>query len=401
MSTRPQATGAQIPAERVPAFKAEPASGHHGFLALQAALSTVKAARSLAYLAGSSGDAFKFVYDRAPVREPLRDLRPWDSLALAAVACGLRAEWVPGATLDHVRGQVEAHAKIGQPVLTSGLPGNLAGGFCLLVGYDEASDTLSVRDPASDPEAAGPFRELPLHAEMAWDGPRTGAPHWIDYPLLVLRGPLYDPPDEAALRRDALQRALAVLEGDPLPYPDHPGALALAGVPLAGRAALQGPAGLEALAADLAESDLADPAVRWRLDAQLGQLAWDRHLAVLYLETWGGSAPGDLIAHYRTLAHTARTLLSRNAEQRSAAMHDPDDLTRFIEGTAAYCYALPDRPRLIEAARGLGHVLATPGGPVVLVDSPKRRESAAGLAARLAGSERAGRDLLAAALARL
>jgi len=335
------------------------------------------------------------------VREPLRDLRPWDSLARAGAACGLRAEWVPDATLDHVRGQVEAQARLGQPVLTSGLPGNLAGGFSLLVGYDEASDMLSVRDPSPDPATAGPYRELPLHEEMAWDGPVTGAPHWIDYPLLVLRGPLYDPPDEATLRREALQSALDVLEGTPLPYPDHPGAQALAGVPLAGRAALQGPAGLEALAADLADSDLADPAVRWRLDAQLGQLAWDRHLAVLYLETWAGNAPGDLIAHYRTLAHTARTLLSRNAEQRSAAVDRADDLKLLIGGTAAYCYALPAKPSLIEAARDLGQILETPGGPVVLVDSPKRRESAVSLAARLADSERAGRDLLVAALARL
>lgn len=382
---------------KVPAFKSEPEAGHMAFLAAQAALSAMGAERSLAHLAGASGDAFKFVYDRAPVRAPLRDLRPADTLARAFAACGLRAEWVPDATLDHVRGQVEAHAEIGQPVLAGGLPGTPEGAFCLLIGYDEDSDSLSILDPAANPLTPAPPRRLSLADSPAWDGPRTGPPHWASFPMLVVRGPLYDPPDEQSQRREALQAALDVIDGEPLAYPDHPGAQAQADVPLAGRAAPQGPAALDALAEDLAEADLGDPALRWRVAAQLAQLAWDRHLAVVYLESWAGNAPAELIAHYRSLAHSARTLLSRNQELRGATMDCVDDLKLFISGTAAYCYALPTDPKLLDGVADLGQRLATPAGPVLLVDSPKRRASAVKLAGRLAEQERACRALLTAA----
>lgn len=382
---------------KVPAFKSEPESGHMAFLAAQAALSAMGVEQSLARLAGGSGDAFKFVYDRAPVHAPLRDLRPADTLARAFAACGLRAEWVPDATLDHVRGQVEAHAAIGQPVLASGLPGTPAGAFCLLVGYDEDSDTLSILDPAADPLVPATLRRLALADGPAWDGPLTGTPHWASFPMLVVRGPLYDPADETDLRRAALQAALDVIDGEPLAYPEHPGAQAQANVPLAGRSVPQGPAALDALAQDLAEADLADAALRWRVAAQLAQLAWDRHLAVVYLESWEASAPAGLIAHYRSLAHSARTLLSRNREQRSAAMDCVDDLKLLISGTAAYCYALPADPKLIDGVADLGQILDTPEGTALLVDSPKRRQGAVTLAGRLAEQERACRALLAAA----
>jgi hypothetical protein len=221
----------------VPAFRAAADSGNLAFLAAQATLNALKMPRSLAQLAGASGDAFKFVYDDVPVRAPLRDLRPADTLARAFASVGLRAEWVPDATLDHVRGQVEAHAEIGQPVLTSGLPGGEPDRFALLVGYAEATDTLLIRQGVSEPDSAPPYDSLTLTDALRWDGPVSGPPHRVDYPLLVVRGPLYNPPDEQAQRRVALQAALDALTGDPLPYPDHPGAQAQAGVPLAGRAA--------------------------------------------------------------------------------------------------------------------------------------------------------------------
>lgn len=386
---------------QVPAFKLEYDSGNMAFLAAQAALSVVGAPHSLAHLAGASGDAFKFVYDDAPVREPLRDLRPWDSLGRAFAACGLRAEWVPDATLDHVRGQVEAHAAIKQPVLTSFLPGGAYHGYFLLVGYTEESDTLYYQQAAASPQPGQPYQTLQLDAAVAWDGPLTGAPHWASFPMLVIRGPLYDPPDEAARRRAALQAALEALHGDPIPYPTHPGAQAYASVPLEGRAAQQGLAALDRLAADLAEADLGAFPTIWRLDSQLTQLAWDRELAALYLESWGGDAPASLLAQYRTIAHTARTLASRNWEKRSARMARLEDLRALVERTAAYCYALHDDPRLLEGARELGRILRTPWGPALLVETPRRREGAVLLARRLAEHERACVGLLKQALERL
>jgi hypothetical protein len=213
-----------------------------------------------------------------------------------------------------------------------------------------------------------------------------------------VRGPLYDPPDEATQRRTALRAALDSLDADPLPYPDHPDAQAEADVPLADRTAPQGLAALAALAADLADAPLDDFATIWRLDAQLGQLAWDRSLAVLYLQTWEGAAPATLIAQYRTIAHTARTLLSRSWEQRSARMDCLDDLKLFISGTAAYVYALPDDPKL-QAVDDLGQRLTTPWGPALIVDTPQRRSSAIKLAERLADLEAGCKPLLQAAQA--
>jgi len=378
----------------VPAFKREPDSGNLAFLAAQAALSAIGPPRSVAYLAGASGDAFKFVYDNAPVREPLRDLRPADTLARAFAACGLRAEWVPDATLDHVRGQVEAQAGIGRPVLTSSLPGQEP--VCvLLVGYDADSDTLAYRAAAERPGADTPYASLPLGGAQ-WDGPLTGPPHWADFPLLVIRGPLYDPPDEEARRRTALQAALDALTGAPIPYPAHPGAARHADLPLAGRSARQGLAALELLAADIAAGDLGDAATLWRLDAQLRQLAWDRALAALYLESWEGRAPAALIARYRTVAHTARTLLSRLWERRSATMYSLHELRTFIASSAACLYALPDDPRMQTdlALDGPGLMVILPRGAALLVDRAERRAGAARLAGRLLDLEQGSIPLL-------
>ncbi len=385
----------------VPAFKLEYASGNMAFLAAQAALSAVGKGHSLAYLAGASGDAFKFVYDGAPVREPLRDLRPADSLARAFAACGLRAEWIPDATLDHVRGQVEAHAEIGQPILTAFLPGEDYHGCFLLVGYDEDSDILYYQRAYESPSQDMPYRTLKLDAATDWDGPVTGPPHWLSFPMLVIRGPLYDPPDAAALRQAALQGALDALQGDPIPYPTHPGAGQYARVPLEGRAALQGLAALAQVAADLREADLRDFATIWRLDAQLMQLAWDRELAALYLESREGDGPPALIARYRTIAHTARTLGTRNWERRSMAMNRPAELRAFIEGTAAYLYALPEDDRLRDAVRDLGTPIQTVWGSALLVATAERREGAARLAERLHDLEAACAPLLEQALTKL
>ena len=387
----------------VPVFKREPAAGNLAFLAAQAALSALKLPQSLVRLAGGSGDAFKFSYDNAPVYEPLRDFRRVDTLARAFAAAGLRAEWVPQATLDHVRGQVEAHAAINQPVLASGLPGEAGGEFVLLVGYDEDTDTLSYRRAAAEPAAAAPYETLSLADEPHWDGPQAGPPHWADFPMLVMRGPLYDPPDERAQRRAALELALDTLHAEPSAYPRHPGAQARADVPLEPRQVRHGLAALELLAEDMLEVDFSAPATHWRLEAALHQLAWDRDLAVHYLESWEGQAPAALMARYRTVAHSARTLLTRIWEQRTLNARTPDAVRALVNDTAALVYALPDDPKLHDRLRqqGPGRLLTTERGPALLVDSPNRREAAAALARRVMDQEVACESLLKAALSAL
>lgn len=386
----------------VPAFTAESDSGNMAFLAAQAALSVLKLPVSIAHLAGASGDVFKFMYDNAPVYEPLRDLRPVDTLARAFNAVGLRAEWVPDATLDHVRGQVEAHAEIGQPVLTSGLPG-LDGAFALLVGYDEDTDTLTYRGPAHAGAAEGSdaYATLSLTNNPAWDGPVTGAPHWVDFPLLVVRGPLYNPPDETTQRRSALELALGMQRGDPLEYPDHPGAQARADIPLAPRKVRQGLAALALFADDLATLDMSHPASLWRLEATLRGLAWDRSLAIHYLESWEADAPAALMGHYRTVAHTARTLLTRTWERRSTAARSIEELHALVGSTAALVYAIP--PTLVDSLQhtDLGQILEMARGPALLVDSPRRREGVVALAERLHDHEITCETLIKTALSAL
>ncbi len=388
---------------QVPVFKRDTDSGNLAFLAAQAALSAMNMPQSIVRLAGASGDVFKFSYDNAPVYEPLRDHRRVDTLAGAFAAAGLRAEWVPEATLDHVRGQVEAHTAIGQPVLATGLPGVEPGEFVLLTGYDEEGDTLSYRRAAAAPAAHAPYDSLPLADEPRWDGPVSGAPHWMDFPLLVVRGPLYDPPDDRAQRRAALTLALETLHADPGAYPQHPGAQARADAPLEGRQVRHGLAAFTLLAEDVAGADLSAPATLWRLDAMLRQLAWDRALAVLYLESWGQGAPAALMARYRTVAHTARTLLTRAWEQRTLDARTADEVRALVESTAALLYALPDDPALHDRLRqgGPGRMVHLARGPALLVDSPNRRDGAAALARRLQEQEIACEPLIKAALSTL
>lgn len=382
----------------VPTFKQEPDAGNLALLALQAALNVAGQPVSLIQLAGASGDAFKFLYDNAPVRQPLRDLRPWDSLAAACAVCGLHAEWITDATPDSLRDIVADRSQLNQPILTSGLPDQNDVTCALLVGYETVTDTLHVRSAAPTPNIDTPYQTLNLNATPPWHGPITGSPHWANVPLFVLRGALDHPPDENQQRRGALERALAALEGEPVAYPDHTGAHQYATIPLAGRTVRQGWVAFDYLRQDLAEADLSAADTLWRINAQLAQLAWDRELAAHYLTSWGRTAPAGLVARYRTIAHTARSLLSRNWETRSLTLTTPASLTDFITGTAAYLYALPANAKLQAATADLGQRIDTQRGPALLVDTPQRRAGAVQLAQRLLDLERGNKPLLEQAL---
>ncbi len=72
----------------VPTFDRNHDAGSMAMLALEAILAAQGERWPAWWLAGMSGDAFKFVYDAGAVFEPLRDRVPLDVLTLACQAAG-------------------------------------------------------------------------------------------------------------------------------------------------------------------------------------------------------------------------------------------------------------------------------------------------------------------------
>lgn len=108
---------AELSIPGVPAFPRSYDAGGMAMLALEAALKAVGDERPAWWLAGASGDAFKFAYDRGNVFEPLRDRVPADTVTLACAAAGLRGRWLTGASMDEIRGLVRDAVHRGTPVL--------------------------------------------------------------------------------------------------------------------------------------------------------------------------------------------------------------------------------------------------------------------------------------------
>ncbi len=385
--TKPAGKGAKLTAPciipDVPAFERNDDAAGMAMTALEAALATRGGGRPAWWLAGMSGDAFKFVYDRGAVFEPLRDRVPLDVLTLACRAAGWDGQWRCGLNAAQAAALVQASVQRGCPVITPFLGSKWYHGMVLIVGIDAAKGVYFLRVARE----RGNGHETVCIPER-WDGPVPGPLAWADTPLFLLQGRLPPPgPDEAL--RAALGRAVELFEGAPLPYAAHPGAQRYSEPPLAGRAAFQGEAALHALKEEVAAGGIVGFDLIWRIDAQLGQLRYDRGNAARCLramaEQHQASGPlQEAALHYEVTAQCAGQLQAAFWDKRLQQTAELRSLHAAIDGSASLVYAVGHLPPgELATLRCMAPVLETPWGPAAVIDAPQRRGSALELVDRI------------------
>ncbi len=358
----------------VPAFPLVYDAGDGIILALEALFRYRGRRRSVAWLAGISGDAFKFVYDRGDVFEPLRDRVPVDTATLAAQAVGLKGRWLLDASRPQVIEAVAHSLARGYPVLAPYLAPEVHSA-ALIVGLDRAAGTFDLQVPRPDPNADAPYVTIPIPDR--WDGPVPGPAIWADTPLFLIEGE-GSPPDEGVLLREALERAVALAQGGSLPYKPHPGAQEYSVPPLTGRYAFHGRDALDLLQYEVGQVMPNRFAVIWRMDAQLGQLAWDRANAAAFLRQAAEMTPEMTAALteaarlYEETARLARRAKGAYWDQGLLEVTEAEAALAYLRESSSMVYALPPAATAWEEVTRRLWRLETPWGPAAILVTPDR-----------------------------
>ncbi|HYG57251.1 MAG TPA: hypothetical protein VD902_04190, partial [Symbiobacteriaceae bacterium] len=336
----------------------------------------------------TSGAAFTFVYDNAPVYEPLRDLVPEDTVRTGAGSAGYSGRWLadvpPGEALEHLAVCLGA----GRPALVSLYAVEGHHGFAVATGYEPDEGYLLVQTGERDfqPGMAPTVIRIPLSG--AWSGAITGPMGWGQCPFFLpdtSRSAGWSP--EGRLYR-ALMRGAALIRGGTVPYRDCEGAREFSRVPLAGRQAHYGLPAFDLLAADLSSVEwLGGFALIWRLDAQLGQLGHHRHAAAGFLRTVAHPLAGEAADLCRQTADLAADLASRYWFRPSREATSAADVMSLAGSRPAMIYwlNLSDEEQVRLASRMC--VVPTAWGPVAIVDSAPRRRDAVALVSRMRQQE--------------
>lgn len=376
----------------VPSFARDDDAGSMAVVALEAALAVQGENRPAWWLAGVSGDAFKFVYDPAPVFEPLRDRNPLDVLTIAARAAGWVGRWSIGTHVPAAEIAVRAAVRKGTPVLAPFLGEAWYHGVVLVVGIDDAARRFHLQIARMDQAAARGYETVAI--PPGWSGPVPGDIAWADAPLFVLDGRTTTPL-QRQVGDDALARAIDLHAGAPLPYADHPGARCYSAVPLAGRAAAQGEAALLALRDDIAGSETVGWDLIWRIDAQLGQLHYDRGNAARFLR-WladrhrAGLSLLEAADGYAVTAAFAKRLQGAYWDKQWRDIADRRVVAAGIDRGASLVHAVGGLPaHEIAALRRVVPVLDTPWGPAAIVGDHRRRQALVDLVDQIIARERA------------
>lgn len=385
----------------VPPFDRNDDAGCMAMLALEAALATQGDSWPAWWLAGMSGDAFKFVYDPGTVFEPLRDRVPVDVLTLASRAAGWAGHWCLDVPTRDVPALVRESVQRGCPVITPFLGERWYHGMVLIVGIDPSKRQFLLRIARKNDGAGSNYETIAIPER--WDGPVPGAVAWAGTPLFILDGRI-SPPNECQLFDQAFARAAGLHTGAPLPYADHPGAQRYSGPPLAGRSAHQGESALRALREDLADGEFIDFGRIWRIDAQLGQLHYDRTNAGRFLRAAAGQHhAGRLLweaaQHYEATARIAAQLQAAFWDQRLEQSSDLPGVSAGIGDTSSLVYAVGHLPPVPLAS--LGHkvpLLEIPWGSAAVVDSPPRRRAVLDMVDRIIDHEECSVALLTKSL---
>lgn len=374
----------------VPSFERNHDAGSMAMLALETVLRTQGEDCPEWWLAGMSGDAFKFVYDVGAVFEPLRDRVPLDVLSQACRAAGREGYWRLGASMEEAVALVRDAVGRGCPAIAPFLGTRWYHGMVLAVGVDEDAGAFVLQIARDDASGATDYETVAI--PQSWNGPVPGGAIWADNPLFLV-GERRPPSRAAQSIEEALARAVSLHAGPPLPYSDHAGAQEYSRPPLAGRVALQGEAGLRALDDDIDDGDFITFDIIWRIDAQLGQLHHDRGNAARFLRAMSREHPAKLLLLqaadlYAATAEVATRIQHAYWDKRTAGAADRRSVRAAVEDSASLVYAVGGLPAgELDALRHATPVLDTPWGAAAIADGTRRRRGMRDLVDRILEQE--------------
>ena len=376
---------------KVPSFTRDHDAGSMAMLALEAALAVQGENRPAWWLAGISGDAFKFVYDPAAVFEPLRDRNPVDVLTIACRAAGWDGHWSIGAQASAAEIAVRESVRKGRPVLAPFLGEAWYHGVVLVVGIDEGERRFHLQIARTDHAFGRDYETIAI--PRSWDGPVPGDIAWADAPLFILDDRTLTPSQEQVVG-EALTRAISLHAGTSQPYADHPGARRYSAVPLAGRAAGQGEAALLALRDDIVRNEIVRWDLIWRVDAQLGQLHYDRCNAARFLR-WvadghrAGTPLLEAANGYAATAAHAKRLQGAYWDKGWLEIADRRVIQAGIDRSPSLVYAVGGLPlHEVVLLQRVMPVMDTPWGPAAIAGGHRRRQALVDLVDQIIERER-------------
>ena len=327
------------------------------------------------WLAGVSGDAFKFIYDRDDVREPMRDLVPIDTVSLACSSMGWEGKWYVDEKIENVVDRVKRSLKKNYPILTSNLGSQWYHGANIITGINEESNEFFLQIGRVDLTKSYGYEKIPIPKK--WDGPVPGPIIWADNPIFIFEKRIEKPNEEKTVT-NSLKQALDIYNKKTLSYKDHPGAQNYSTPSLKGKVVNQGLNAFIELREEVTNSVITWPII-WRITTQCGQLSYDRSNVTKFLKTivkkYSQFSSLEKISDlYNETMNNANALKKSYWDDRLRGIDDLEKLLEEMYNSQSFVYNIS---RLgtdkVNQIRNKFIVMDTLWGPAVILDSPKRR----------------------------
>ena len=327
------------------------------------------------WLAGVSGDAFKFIYDKDDVREPMRDRVPIDTVSLACSAMGWRGIWCVDEKIEIVINHIKESLKQNIPVLTTNLVHKWYHGANIITGIDDKDKKFFLQIGREDVLKPYSYEKIPI--PESWDGPIPGPITWANNPIFLLKE-IVNVPGEEKIISKSLTQAVELQNIKSLPYKDHPGAQKYSTPLLTGKTARCGRSAFKELKDEIMHSVITWPVI-WRITTQCGQLSYDRSNAAKFLKTFASKYPQysnlDKISDlFNETMNNANTLKKSYWDDRLNHINNPETFLKEMYGSYSFVYNISSlEGDKLKQFRKILPVMETLWGPAVILDSSTRR----------------------------
>ncbi|MFX1574941.1 MAG: hypothetical protein ACFFB0_19565 [Promethearchaeota archaeon] len=361
--------------ENVPAFFLNWDAGDMFILALESCLRYLGQETNSWWLAGISGDAFKFVYDKEDVREPMRDRVPIDTISIACTSIGWEGKWYINEKIERSKELIMNSLEQGYPIITSNLGSQWYHGANIITGLNEDTDEIFLQIGRENLLDSIQYETISIPEK--WDGPVPGPIIWADNPLFLFEKKLKQP-EEESLVFESITRAVNLYRGDSLLYKSHPGAQKYSTSSLEGKSVKQGLAALVNLKEEIEQSEITWPVI-WSVTTQVGQLSYDRSNAGRYLEETAKkhsqySELETISKIYYETTHVANLIKQSYWDKRWNKTNNIEKLVEYISNSKSFVYDVSNlKAEILDHIRNRFPVIDTLWGPAVKLDSSERR----------------------------
>ncbi|MFW9877707.1 MAG: hypothetical protein ACFFG0_31860 [Candidatus Thorarchaeota archaeon] len=327
------------------------------------------------WLAGISGDAFKFIYDKDDIREPMRDRVPIDTVSLASSTIGWEGKWYVDEKIERTIDRIRESLEQGYPILTSNLGNQWYHGANIITGIDEDTNELFLqigRENLSKPYA---YEKVPI--PESWDGPVPGSIIWGTNPIFLFKKRV-EILDEEKIIAKSISQAIEIYKIKSLSYKDHPGAQKFSTPSLKGKTTNQGLAAFVELKEEIKYSEITWPVI-WSITTQGGQLSYDRSNAAIFLKAIAKkdlkyTALNEIGQLFNETVINANSLKESYWNDRLSKFRNPEELLEEIYNSHSFVYNVSSLEiNLVNRFQKFLPLMDTLWGPAFILDSPKRR----------------------------